>query len=1000
MALQKQAVQFNFAQGLDLKTDPNQVELGKFLTLSNAVFQNGGGLEKRNGFGLLTTLPNQDQTTLATHNDNLLATGSNLFAYSAETNQWYNQGIIQPVDVHAQAVVRSSVSQTVADSVIAPNGLMCTAYTESGTSFYQIADSTNGHVIINRVPLLAASLAPRTFILGPYFIVSYLVSITGTPHLQYVAIPMSNPSAPHAAADVSAQVFSTSAGYDAVVANNSIYFAWYGSDLGGSIRFSRINSNLLLINTQIITGFTADLLSISADLSGTTPNLYATFWNTASDNGYTAVLSSALTIITAPVLIIPAIPIAALTSSANSGTVTVFYQVENTYTFSATRTDFVARRNMTMAGVLSAAVTILRSVGLASKSFYYSNGNLYILVAYGQAFQPTYFLIDFNGNIIGKIAYSNGGGYATSQVLPSVSINNNNISIAYLIKDLLVPVNKEQGVANNAGIHAQTGVNLVTFLIQNDFQRSSEIALALHLTGGQLWMYDGVKPVEHGFHVWPEDIGISTVASGGNLTAQQYYYAFCYEWTDAAGNLHRSAPSVPTGIVTGGTATNTIRVPTLRLTYKTVPNPVRIVGYRWSAAQQVYYQFTSIQNPVINNPAVDSVTIIDTLADSSILGNAILYTTGGVIENIGAPSCTSLTLFKSRLMLLDAEDRNLIWYSKQVIEATPVELSDLLTIFVAPTAGAQGSTGDIIALSAMDDKLIIFKRDAIYYLTGNGPDNTGANNDFSEPTYVTGTVGCNNPDSIVFMPQGIMFQSDKGIWLLGRDLSTRYIGADVESFNNETINSALSIPGTNQVRFSLDNGSVLMYDYYYGQWGTFNGISSICSILQNNTHVLLNSLGQIAHETPNLYIDITRPVLLSFSTAWIKLAGLQGFQRAYFFYILSNYLTPHKLNIQIAYDYAPSASQVTVITPTNAVNVYGSDSLYGGSSPYGGSTGLEQWRVFLDKQKCQSIQLTVNEIYDMSKGIAAGAGLTMSGINMVIGSKLGYPKLPGAQSAS
>ena len=203
-------------------------------------------------------------------------------------------------------------------------------------------------------------------------------------------------------------------------------------------------------------------------------------------------------------------------------------------------------------------------------------------------------------------------------------------------------------------------------------------------------------------------------------------------------------------------------VPTLRLTYKIAPNPVRIVGYRWSTAQQVYYQFTSVTNPTINDTTIDSVVITDTFSDAQILGNAILYTTGGVIEDIAAPASIASALFSNRLFLIDAEDQNLLWFSKQVIQNVPFEMSDLLTLYIAPTTGAQGSTGPMTALSAMDDKLIIFKKDAIYYINGSGPDNTGANSTFSDPVFITATVGCSNPNSIVLLPHGIMFQSDKG----------------------------------------------------------------------------------------------------------------------------------------------------------------------------------------------------------------------------------------------
>ncbi len=130
-------------------------------------------------------------------------------------------------------------------------------------------------------------------------------------------------------------------------------------------------------------------------------------------------------------------------------------------------------------------------------------------------------------------------------------------------------------------------------------------------------------------------------------------------------------------------------------------------------------------------------------------------------------------------------------------------------------------------LAPMDDKLIIFKKNAIYYLNGAGPDNTGANSQYSQPTFITSTLGCDNPNSIVTVPSGLMFQSDKGIWLLGRDLSTSYIGWDVEDFNDDEVVSALTIPDAHEVRFTMASGAILLYDYSFNQWGSFRGAPGI-----------------------------------------------------------------------------------------------------------------------------------------------------------------------------
>lgn len=1001
MALQKQNINVNFSKGLDLKTEKNQVAMDKFLVLENATFATGAGLTKRAGFGNLTTLANQNGSTLTTLHDNLVATGSVLQSFSASSNQWLSKGITQPVSLSARAAVRNSTSQSGVDVAIANNGLECAVWQEGSSAYYQIAENATGEMIVNRTQLPATAADPRVNTLANYFIISFTVTVAGSPHLRYIAIPITTPTSPGTATDISAQVKSVGTGWDAHVVGNSLYYVWNGSDVGGAVRVAYLSSTLIVSAAKIYPTFNADLATITADMSTSSPLIWISFWDDTSNNGWAAACTQQLVSVLAPTQVIAALQLSHLTMLAKNGTAEIIYDVQNNYTYAAVRSDFINHVSITQAGVVGSTAVISRSVALASKAFYDTSDTAYILTAYSGAYQPTYFLMDTSGNVVAKLAYENGGGYVVDQVLTNVVDINGTFYLGYQFKDLLVSVNKSQGLASAGGIYTQTGLNIATIRINESAQYSSEIALSLHLTGGFVWQYDAVKPVEHGFHLWPEDITITTNAAGGNITDQQYYYAFCYEWTDSQGMLHRSAPSIPAGVLTAGgnTSTNTINVPTLRLTYKVTPNPVRLVGYRWSVAQQNYYQFTSITSPVLNNPAVDSIAVVDTLADSAILGNTLLYTTGSVLENIAAPASAHSTLSQNRMWVLDAEDRNLVWYSKLVIESTPVEFSDLQTVFIAPTTGAQGSSGDLICLASLDDKTIFFKANAIYYITGKGPDITGANNDFSEPTYITSAAGCNNPASLVLTPQGIMFQGDKGIWLLGRDLGTRYVGADVESYNNDLVVSALCIPGTNEVRFSMASGAVLMYDYYYNQWGTYTGISAISSTLYQGLHTYLNSLGQVRQQTPGLYLDGTSPVLMKFSTAWLKLTGLQGYQRSYALYLLSQYLTPYKLNVQIGYDYQPGISQQTILTPNTNPSTYGSDTLWGGAGVNGGGTGIDQKRVFLNQQRCQALQVTVTEIFDASKGTAAGAGLNMSGINVLIGAKATKPTISAAESA-
>lgn len=1073
MALNKTPVPISFTQGIETKTDPYQVQVGKFLNLTNSVFTTTGRLTKRNGFDNITSLPNAEQTTLTTHAGSLIATGADLYSFSENTSQWIDQGTIQPVQLEVQSIVRNSSSQSRPDMAIAPDGLACVAYRDSdGTSYYHVIDSATGQQIVERTALPTGSQSPKVSILGKYFIVTFIVLVTGTPTLQFVAVQMANPAMASSPTNISADVNSIDSAYDTYSINNSLYVGWGAS--ANSTKMVFITRALGVSSPVTLAGITATALSLTAGNS----RVYISWYNSSSQTGFMAAYTFNLIPAMTATSIITATPVRELSSIRTNGTVKVYYQVANTYTYSDAITDYISTVSVTppatvTTGAVSAPSVVLRSVGLISKPFIGADGVTYMVVAYGDmnqtpssnnSNQPTYFLIDSLGNIYMRLAYSNGGGYAQGSTLCNVTQIEDAYYFPYQITDFLTTVNKgtdlPAGQPTNA-IYTQTGINLAKIQLNVQQQYSSEIAGSLHLTGGQLWQFDGVKPVEHNFHVWPENIVATGDGEDGGMTEQKYFYRFTYEWTDNQGQLHRSAPSIPlefeilnapasftadtdntmdvltnvsaftnlqvgqelsgTGIQAGTkiialdpdnneitmslpatadgvgitisvtSATSAIiNVPTLRLTYKVSPNPVRIVGYRWSAAQQTYYQFTSVTQPVLNNTAVDSVAIEDDHSDAAILGQTLLYTTGGVLENIAAPASVHSTLFNNRVWLIDAEDPDTLWFSKQIIQNTPVEFSDLLTRYVAPTTGAQASTGPSRCIAAMDDKLIIFKDNAIYYMNGSGPDITGANSSYSDPIYITGVAGCANPNSLVLIPQGLMFQSNKGIWMLGRDLNTKYIGADAAQYQNDPIRSSSVIPNTNEVRFILASGKTLMYDYFVDQWSTHTNINAISATIYDDLHTYLNNQGLVYQQNPESYKDGSIPVLMSFTTSWINIAGVQGYERFYFANLLGTYYSPFKLSVQFAYDYNPSPQTAITVIPDNQTPYWGDEAVWGSGGPWGGIGDVFSARIFPEKQKCESFQVTINEQYDPSYGIEPGQGLSLSGLNLIVGVKRGF----------
>lgn len=1010
----KQAAQINFARGLNQKVDPFQLPQGNFISLINATFNNVGALTKRNGFPQLSTLPHA-ASYLTTFNEDLTAVGATLQAYDSASETWHNRGNLQPLSLSVLPIIRNNLNQSQADSAEAPNGLICIVYTEttgSAVSYkYVVASSVTGQNIIAPTVIASATTygTPKVFLLGNYFVI---VFASGSTNLSYIAVPYLNTNLSPSTGTLSTSYTpSTTMALDGVVFNNSLILAWNGASSSGIT--VTILSNILIQSPIFIVdaAHSATLMSVTADTSGA-GKIWITYYSSGTSNGYTLAVTPAIVPVLSPTLIITGATVLNLTSIAQSGSVTVYAEISNNYSYdSGIPTHYISAITCTSGGVTGSPYVVIRSVGLASKAFLIGT-TVYFLTAYQSTYQPTYFLINGSSTsaapvVVAKLAYQNGGGYLVTG-LPNVSVSGTIARITYLFKDLLQAVNKNTNVPSGTqvnGIYSQTGINLATLDISTTGLDSAEIGSNLNLSGGFLWMYDGYLPVEQNFFLYPDSIEATWSATGGSIVAKPdgstntdaYFYQVTYEWTDNQGNAFRSAPSIPIPVTTTGAGTSgsiSVKIPYLRLTYKTA-NPVKIVVYRWSVAQQIYYQTTSIFQPVLNDTTADSVAFVDTNSDATILGDNILYTTGGVVENVNGPASNIMTLFDTRLWLVDAEDRNLLWYSKQVVEGAPVEMSDLLTFYIAPNAGTTTSTGPITALAPMDDKLIIFKKDAIYYINGTGPDITGANSQYSQPIFIASSVGCMNQQSVVLTAQGLIFQSDKGIWLLDRGLQTSYIGAPVQNFNSSTVMSSLNIPETNEIRFTLSDGSQLMYDYFVGQWGEFQGISAISSTVFQGLHTFIDKFGRVFQEKPGTYLDGNNPVLISFKTGWLGMAGLRGYERIHEYSFLGTYYSPHKLFVQTAYDYGSPLHQA-VYTPPNYVPPYGGQPLYG-NGPYGGSN-IEQFRVFAKKQKCKAFQISVQEVFDPSLGAGADQGLNLSGINTVVTLKKGWAPVSGRNS--
>ena len=1031
MALEQKIVPLNFAGGLDRKIDPFQVSPGSFLTLTNAEFENPGRVNKRKGFSSLGRYiaGTNDRITsgvgLAARNEELVAfSETNAYSYSQSSGQWTDKGQVQSLAVdRLQVDTNASASDYDINGATHESGLQCYAMvrdTSTTTEVYiAVVDTVSGQIIRPAEAVFTNGWRPKVIPYRNSFLIYVVDRLTAT--INVARLQVQDPLAPISFTVLTGNAADTGSlattqdyqGYDVIRVdspqggNDAIYMVfnnraaatgtslwWFDSDSVTAAQTKVAISSQAARRCAVIYDAFRDGPAI-AFWDGTTLRyrLYSADLVTLRSFGNVAAVAN----------------LRAVTGVSMSETfVDLRWYYNGTGSsapiYVARTTDTVASVSIAMGVPFSYGATsvsvLARSVQLASKAWKYAD-TPYIATTHSSVLQATYFVLNGEtGQVCGRLlpgigVYQLNGvtyGTALTSNLPEVSAVSDT-AFRFAAGEALglgSSTDLTYGLVNGA---VACGVSALTldFADSERSYRTAEAAGSLHLNGGLLQMYDGISFVEHGFNLFPEDASVSGLSAG---STHSYAYKFCYEWSDNAGNLHRSQPS-PTVTVTSGAVISalndaSISFPTLRLTQKTEANgrsAVMLAVYRTEDNGTVFYRLPYTSSN-INDTSVDALTIVDDTEDADLIDGAPLYTNGNVVANVTSPPPLALVTHKNRLWVVDATNPLSISYSKLLSPGIPVEFGLNFNVNVSPKGGP------VTAIASMDDKLIIFKRNSIYMVTGDGPAADGSGDDLSAATFITSDCGCLNQRSVGTVPDGLMFQSDKGIKLLTRSLASENIGAQVQDLTVANCTSTVQIADRNQIRLTFDDRTCLMFDYYVGQWSQFTNIDAVDSIVWNQNHVYLRSSGMVLEESSASYTDDGSFIQRKIKTAWLSFAGLQGYQRIYRILLLGRYESAHKLFVDVAYDFNPVPVQTLEIEPT-AATTYGSTSPYGGDAVYGGTFAPYQWRVNVARQKCQSIQLTIR---DTQNGSDPGASSTLSGMTVLVGIIGQTNRMPSTQS--
>lgn len=536
-------------------------------------------------------------------------------------------------------------------------------------------------------------------------------------------------------------------------------------------------------------------------------------------------------------------------------------------------------------------------------------------------------------------------------------------------------------------------------LWQNDEINGSSI-----LSGGMLYTFDTQNMTEVGFERYPEYL-ILTAGVAGNVNGTVSYVAI-YEWTTSTGDIVRSAPC-PVTQITGVTNQQvTVRIPTLQLTAKDrysglnrfVPlaEQVRIVVYRTTDAGSIYYRVGSIRNQSSASIGQDTLMLVDNVGDLVLQTNELLYTQPGTpgtaLPKFVPPSASSMVIHRNRVFMA-GDDGVTIWYSGQIIPGEQPWFNDQFTLQVP-------KGGPITALESMDGVLYAFKRDFIFSITGDGPADNNTGNDLTTPEEMDIEVGCIEPRSTVVSPGGIFFQSPRGMYMLTRSRTVVYAGHEVE----ETL-KAFPVIVSSDISdltgcilwecISQETGTqglTIVYDYVHDKWmtdlktdsETGFSVGAHAGEVINGIYYWATLGGLFNIETTGVYLDAGRWYSVTIETAWMKLAGLQGFERVRQAVLLAAKQTgDHGISLTAWRNYDD-------LTPFQTAS-WSNLELSALTTP------RQQLELNLSIQKMESLKLRFSDIQP-TDGVLTGEGPIWIGLAIEVGVKQGTFKMPSANS--
>lgn len=986
--LAKQLVPIFVGGGIDSKTDPRLVQPGGLLELENMWMMRTGELRWRNGFtsftknqnngGAITSISSlfRSQTgtlcAIASRSSGGPPSIRTFLQYDPVSATWKSGNEANPLPTVTASVSQAAASQTVdtlfttndlvdCDSAVA-GGLLLTCWTEqggasAGAMVYTITNEATGTTVIpqQQCPMDPSSRGHRVRAVagGNSFLCMAEINSFGTSLIISVinvaTLAISTTTLALNLVSAATPLFDLKPR----PGSNNILVAYKAT--AGGVTCLEFNPATNTVVTGPVNTASADATMAIAwldDSLATGSYLLAT---AGATDGIKVRTMSATLVVTATNTIF---------SGATTGVRNMIGYVNSSisnyvvlWDVDATPAYKMATRRATWTGSVSVTVYVL-GLGIYSRAFKASDGHYYYVASYDSTVQATYCLLQADaapGSLLSSqcnFLSNNAGGRTVAVNVPaSVYLSDSGKYILAAPKKL-----------NTLGERA---IQTVRFNFSPPSMRAREIGSTLFLPGGVPLKFDGTAMSWSTIPFAPEAPVVVTNGTPGPMTAGgTYEFYLVTKRIDANGRVIRSVPSLPGKVTLGPTDTQAI-VSALTLPFAPINTEIPILEFYRRGDESSGAQTINKTGELGLDITTLAVTTGGGPSDLAAAAGEILYTTGGILENFPAPSHNLLEINNGRVWVVNAEDPTQLWPSKEYKPGLGIGFHPDLAFSVTGDG-----FGAITALASMDSRLVVFKSSAIYVVAGDGPDDTGApsTGSFTAPQNVSLNVGTVLPGSVVATPDGIMFQSAKGIYLLDRGLALTYLGKAVEKYTQlENVVDASLVDNATQVRFVQASGRCLVYDYDAKRWYTFLlpvGASSIvacANIAAGWCYALAD--GTVKQEIQGQYSDDGVAIIPRITFPHLALGGINGFQRVRAIQILGEYVGDHTLIANMEYNYSGTVDE----TRTRLVT----------AGPYA-------YEIPIAKQKSNALKLTLTCLLPPGSG-----GFRLSGVTLEVGVKKG-----------